>query len=349
MNHSHKNYLRRLKEIGVRTDKRIEVMYCDLYRVTENIFLKECHAHEAFELYDLIGEKRFQYLHELRKHMEELLLWMYPKGLSDWTRATNSRFKSLSNPYLSANLEPIAKENNNIKSSQEISAAFNLRYGKPGAQFQRDREILLKKLMNRHFSTAAIEDHLAKRKDNVEIPPIGLDLMKQEIYLLRPGETFLPEVVKENSYSIAWYASYKNIFQKFSDTGLTAFYNERVEKDNSSPARQGILVALKEHLLKREIDFSSIESGDHLEMEHCVVLVAKKMHTVSELPAEIAEGLAMMYLKSGRSKSNYSPIKLTSVDEENINFLDNGFLGFVQANAAIKSFYKQLLESSENP
>jgi len=182
----------------------------------------------------------------------------------------------------------------------------------------------------------------------MKIPPIGLDLMKQEIYLLGSGETFISEVVKENSHSNAWYASYMKIFQKFSDTGLTAFYNERVGSDNTGPARQSILVALKEQLLSREIDFTSIESGNHLELKQCVVLVSKKMHTITELPEEIAEGLAMMYLENGRFNSNYKPIMLTSVDEENINFLNDGFLGYVQANAAIRSFYKELLESSEN-
>jgi hypothetical protein len=348
MNHLHKNYLHRLQEIGVRTDKKIEVMYCDLFRVTENIFLRECHEHEAFELYDLIREERFQYLHELRNQMEELLLWMYPNGLSGWTLSTNNRFKNLSNPYLSANLEPLKKESCNTISSQEISAAFNIRYGKTGTQFRRDRELLLKMLQDRHFSTTAIEEYLEIGMDNIKIPLIGLDLMKQEIYILGPEETFISEVVEENSYSNAWYASYMKIFQKFSDTGLTAFYNERVERDNSAPAWQGILVALKEQLLNRQIDINSIESGNPLVMKQCVVLVSKKMHTIKELPVEIAKGLAMMYLKNGRFKSNYMPIKLTSVDEENINFLENGNLGYVQANAAIRSFYNQLLESSEN-
>ena len=153
MNHLHKNYLHRLQKIGVRTDKKIEVVYCDLFRVTENIFLKECHAHEAFELYDLIKEERFQYLHELRNHIEELLLWMHPEGLIGWAQSTNSQFKNLSNPYLSANLDPLTKESCNMKSSQEVSAAFNIRYGKPGAQFRIDRESLLKKLQDQHFST----------------------------------------------------------------------------------------------------------------------------------------------------------------------------------------------------
>jgi len=338
-------YLNRLKEIGVRTDKKIEVMYCDLFRVTENIFLKECHAQEAFEIYNFINEERFEYLHELRNHMEELLLWMFPEGLSGWPLSTNNRFKNLSNPYLSVNLEPLTKEICNLNSSQEISAAFNIRFGKAGEQFHIDRKLLLKTLQDRHFSIIAIEEYLKIHMDNIKIPPIGLDLMKQEVYILVPEETFISEVVGENSYSLAWYASYMKILQKFSDTGLTAFHNEWVERDNSSPARQGILVALKVQFLKRQIDINSIVSGDRLVMKQCVILVDKKLHSITELPVEIAEGLVKMFLKNRRSKSYNALINITSIDEENINFLKNGNLGYVHANAAIRSFYKELLES----
>ena len=347
MNNS--DYLKRLQEIGVRTDKKIEVMYSDLFRITENIFLRECNAKEAFELDDLIREEKFRYLHELREHMEELMQWMFPEGLPSWPVRTNDQFKRLSNPYLSASLKPVSNETAGSPTNMEITAHFNLRCGKRGAQFRQDREFLLKKLEARHFSLAAIQEFIGEDKDSSAIPALELDLIRQEVYILEAGESFLAKEAKNSSWSKAWCSKYKKIFGKFSDTGLTAYYNERVERDNASSARQGILQALQEQFLKREIDFNSIQNGDRLDTNQCVVLVGKKLYTITEMPEEIAEGLAMMYLKDGRSQCNYKNIKLTSVDEENINFLQDDYLGYVQANAAIRSFYKQLLNSSENP
>jgi hypothetical protein len=344
MNNS--EYLKKLQEIGVRTDKRIEVMYCDLFRITENIFLKECHAREAFELDDLIEKEEFQYLHELRKHMEDLMQWMFPKGLPPWPVRVKNQFERMVNPYLSANLKAVSNKTGS-KSNMEISALFNLRCGKSGAQFQQDREFLLKKLETGHFSLAAIKEYMGKEKDNSAIPALGLDLIKQEVYLLGDGKSFLSKEVEKSCYSNAWYAKYMKIFNKFHDTRLTAYYNQQVDRDNSSMARLGILKALREQFYKREIDFSSIKNKNCLDTNQCVVLVGKKLHTITEVPHEIAEGLAMMYLKDGRSDGNYKNLKITSVDEENINFLQDDYSGYVQANAAIQSFYKQLLNSSK--
>ena len=339
-------YLQRLKAIGVRTNKRLEVMYCDLFRITENIFLEECHATEAFELYDFVKKKeKFRELHELRRHLEDLLHWMHPEGLPIWPRSTNRRFRELVNPYLGADYEPLDWKQHNLKSSQWISAAFNLRCGKPGEQIRQDCELLLQKLEDRHFSAAAIKKYWTAGKDNIQIPKIGLDLMKQEIYLLKPGECFLSEDITEEAIAASWQKKYEQIFDKFSDGGLSIYYNQQVEREHKGPAQKGILAALRDQFEKRKIEFSSLGNVEELEMKQCALLIDKKLHTIEELPLTAAEGLTQMYFKD--RKENFRGIKATSVSSGNINFIHNGSPGYLQANAAIKCFTKFLLKSNE--
>ena len=343
MSNTHQDHLHRLQKIGVRTDRRIEVMYCDLFRVTENVFLKECHATEAFELDGFVEENgKFKELHELRKHMESLLLWMYPEGLPSWPIATNQRFKELKNPYLGANFEPVSLKNFSMN-DQVISATFNLRCGLPGKQFSKDREILLQKLKDRHFSAAVLEPYLSEGKDNLHIPKIGLDLVKQEIYFLEPEESFLPDEPEQNLLSTAWHRKYTKIFDRFSNTGISIYYNQRVGWEHKGPAWKSILHALREQFVQRGIDISSLANNNELEMKHCAILVKKKMHSIKELPLQAAEGLTMMHYKD--RNMDFRRIKVTRVDEEKIYFETNGSPGYLQANAAIKNFAKHLLES----
>ena len=338
---NHQDYFQRLKAIGVRTDRRIEVMYCDLFRITENSFLKECHATEAFELYDFVKEEeKFRELHELRRHMENLLHWMYPDGLPSWPTATNRRFKELTNPYLGAGYEPISSKNFSM-SDQCISAAFNLRSGLPGEQFSRDREILLQKLKDRHYSAAAIEHYISEGKENIHIPKIGLDLMKQEIDILKQEESFLPEMPQIITFSTTWFQKYMNIFDKFSNTGLAIYHNQRVDLEHKGAAWKAILNALRDQFLQRNLDISSVEKNNELEMKHCAILVNKKLQGIKELPLKTAEALTMMHYKD--RKLNFRRIHVTDIDEENIYFENNGSPGYLQANTAIKNLDKHLL------
>ena len=340
---NHQDYLNRLQKIGVRTDKRIEVMYCDLYRITKNAFLKECHATEAFELDDFVKEEdKFGELHELRRHMEELLQWMHPDGLPSWPTATNRHFKELTNPYLGLGYEPISSKNFSM-SDQTISAAFNVRCGLPGEQFSRDREILLRKLKDRHFSAAAIEEYISEAKANVRLPKIGLDLMKQEIYILKQEESFLSELPEQIHFSHAWYHKYMNIFDKFSNTGLTVYHNQRVERKHQGPAWNSILKALQDQFIQRHIDISSLGCSENPEMTRCAILIKKRLHTISELPLDTAQGLTMMYYKD--RNFDFRNIVVTAVDKEKIYFHRNGSPGYLQANTAIKNFDKHLLVS----
>lgn len=336
------DYLKRLKEIGVRTDKRIEIMYSDLFRITENAFLKECHATEAFELYDFVKEKeKFRELHELRRHIEGLLEWMYPEHFPSWIRSTNRRFRQLTNPYLDIGYDPISSKNFSM-SDQVISAAFNLRRGLRGEQFKQDREILLQKLQDRHFSAAVLEQFAGKH--NSQIPPIGLDLMKQEIYLMDCGETFLPGNLNEENISAGWQKKYKGIFDKFSDTGLTIYLNERIGQDNSGPARKGILAALKQQLIRREIDFSSIGAQDQLEMQQGVLLADKKLHTIKELSKDVVMGMLMILRE--KEKTGSCSIEITEIGKNDIFYLNKGRKCSVNINYLFRFFYKQLLEHS---
>lgn len=336
-------YLQRLQQIGVRTDKRIEVMYMDLFRITENIFLKECHATEGFELYEFVKEKeKFRELHELRCHMEALLIWMYPEGLPSWPKSTNRQFKELKNPYLEACYAPISK--NQSMNNQAISAAFNLRCELPGEQFRQDREILLQKLKDRHFSPAAIEEYLSEGKYNAHIPKIGLDLMTQEIYLLQPEESFLPRVPEQTYLSTAWYKKYMDIFDKFSNSGLTIYYNQRVEREHAGPAWKGILKALRDQFHKRKIDISPLGNVEELEMKYCAVLVDKKLQTASELPKEVLEDMAMLLFK--KKEDRKVKVNISRMDDRDIYYWKSNFECSLNINYILKFFHKQLLERS---
>ena len=336
-------YLHRLQKIGVRTDKRIEIMYMDLFRITENIFLKECHATEGFELLDFVKEKeKFRELHELRRHMEALLVWMYPEGLPSWPKSTTRRFKDLKNPYLGACYEPIIK--NLSISNQYISAAFNLRCKLPGEQFRQDREILLQQLKDRHFSAATIEKYLLEGKDNSHIPKIGLDLMTQEIYLLKPEESFLPEEPGQPYLSTAWYKKYMDIFDKFSNSGLTIYYNQRVERTHLGPAWKGILKALRDQFYKRKIDISSLGNVEELEMKRCAMLIDKQLNTADEIPKEIFEQMAMLLIK----KKDYRKVSvnISRKDDINIYYWSRNYECSYNINYLLKFFHDQLLEKS---
>ncbi len=336
-------YLHRLEQIGVRTDMRIEIMYSDLLRVTDNIFLKECHATEGFELYDFVKEKeKFRELHELRQHMEALLVWMYPEGLPSWPKSTKRQFKELKNPYLGACYEPIIK--NMSISNQYISAAFNLRCKLPGEQFRQDREFLLQKLKDRHFSAAAIEKYISEKKDNAHIPKIGLDLMTQEIYLLKPEESFLPQEPEQTYLSIAWYKKYMNIFDKFSNSGLTIYYNQRVEREHLGSAWKGILKALRDQFHKRKIDITTLGNFEELEMKRCAILINKKLHTAREIPKDAMEGMVMLFLK--KLDERKISVNISQMDDKNIYYRRRNDECSVNINYLLKFFHKQLLNRS---
>jgi hypothetical protein len=336
-------YLHRLQKIGVRTDKRIEIMYMDLFRITENIFLKECHKTEGFELYEFVKEKeKFRELHELRQHMEALLIWMYPEGLPIWPKSTNRKFKELKNPYLGACYEAISK--NMSISNQYISAAFNLRCKLPGEQFRQNREFLLQKLKDRHFSAAAIEMYISEKKDNAHIPKIGLDLMTQEIYLLKPEESFLPEEPEQTYLSTAWYKKYMNIFDKFSNSGLTIYYNKGVEQEHLGPAWKGILKALRDQFHKRKIDISYLGNVEELEMKHCAILIDKELQTADEIPKEIFEQIAMLFLK--KKDDRKVSVNISRMDDKNIYYWSRNYECSFNINYLLKFFHDQLLEKS---
>lgn len=336
-------YIHRLEQIGVRTDRRIEVMYEDLFRITENIFLKECHATEGFELYDFVKEKeKFRELHELRQHIEALLVWMYPEGLASWPQSTNRKFKELENPYLGASYEPIIK--NMSISNQYISAAFNLRCKLTGEQFSQDREFLLQKLKDRHFTTAAIEKYISEKKDNSHIPKIGLDLMTQEIYLLKPEESFLPKEPGQTHLSTAWCKKYMNIFDKFSNSGLTIYYNQRVEQENLGSAWKGILKALRDQFHKRKIDISSLGNFEELEMKRCAILIDKKLHTANEIPKEVFGQMAMLFLK--KKENRMVNVNISRMDDENLYYWNKNYECSFNINYLLKFFHDQLLEKS---
>lgn len=334
-NQSHKEYLHRLREIGVRTDKKMDVMYCDLFRITENAFLKECHATKAFELYDFVKEKvKVKELHELRRHLEGLLLWMYPDEIPYWPKNINRRFKELANPYLEAGFEPLRIEDAFGKSPQWISATFNIRCGKPRKQFVKDREILLKKLENRQFCLVALEKYDRYGRENAQIPLIGLDLMNHKLYILEPGESFLQEKAGAKSIAKGWQKKYKATFNDFSDLGLSLYFNKRVGCDNSTPAWRGILSALKDQLSRRKIDFSSIEAGQTLNMKQCVVLVNNKMKTAKELPKKVLEGMVMMMYREKYDQEK--TITITKIDDHDIYYRELNDTGAVTINHLFK-------------
>ncbi len=335
---SYQNHLIELKKLGVRTDKKIEVMYSDLYRITENIFHTECLLREGYEAEDFFQDPNFSKLRELKKHLEEVMEWMFPKGLPEWPRRCQSSYERFRNPYLSVDL---GSRWNGIHSSELFIAAFNIRCGKPGEQFTKDREYILEELEKKHFCLSKLKDY--HNKNSALIPPIGIAVMEQKIYFPNAGKVYAGGVYNEVTALEIWKEKYQRKFRNFSNNQLQAFYNTRVGRDNNSVVWKGIIQALQNEFQNREIDISSIIIEEKLSMSKCAILVSEKLHSIEELPIKIIEQMIMLYNQGkAHEKSIVSDCK---IKEGNIHYLSDFSDAFINGNHLLSFFSDYLIGS----
>lgn len=335
---SNQNHLIELKKLGVRTDKKIEVMYSDLYRITENIFHTECLLREGYEAEDFFLDPNFSKLRELKKHLEEVMEWMFPKGLPEWSRRCQSSYERFRNPYLSVDL---GSRWNGIHSSELLIAAFNIRCGKPGEQFRKDREYILAELEKKHYCLSNLKDYC--NKDSSLIPPIGIAVMEQKIYFPNAGKAYAGGVYHQEDAFEIWREKYHVKFKNFSNNYLQAFYNNRVVRDNNSAIWEGIIQALQNEFQNREIDISSIIIEEKLSMSKCAILVSEKLHSIEELPTKIIEQMIMLYnQEKAHGKRIVSDCKIT---EGNIHYLSDFSDAFINGNHLLSFFSDYLIGS----
>ncbi|MBO2546003.1 hypothetical protein J0871_16420 [Salegentibacter sp. BDJ18] len=336
---SDQNHLIEFKKLGVRTDKKIEVMYSDLYRITENIFHTECLLHEGYEAEDFFQDPKFSKLRELKKHLEEVMEWMFPKGLPEWPKRCQSSYERLRNPYLSVDLD---SRWNGIHSSELFIAAFNIRCGKPGEQFKKDREYILEKLEKKHYCLSNLKNYC--NKDSALIPPIGIAVMEQKIYFPNAGKVYADGVYNEVAAFEIWKEKYQRKFKTFSNNHLQAFYNNRVGRDNNSVVWKGIIRALQNEFQNLEIDISSITIEEKLATNKCAILVNEKLHSIEELPTKIIEQMIMLHSQErAHGKSIVSDCK---IKDGNIYYLSNYTDAFINGNHLLNFFSDYLIGSS---
>ncbi|WP_289023006.1 hypothetical protein [uncultured Salegentibacter sp.] len=335
---SDQNHLIEFKKLGVRTDKKIEVMYSDLYRITENIFHTECLLREGYEAEDFFQDPKFNDLRELKKHLERVMEWMFPKGLPEWPKRCQNSYERFRNPYLSVDL---GSRWNGIHSSELLIAAFNIRCGKPGEQFRKDRKYILEELEKKHYCLSNLKDY--RNKDSALIPPIGIAVMEQKIYFPNAGKVYADGVYNEVAAFEIWKEKYQRKFRNFTNNQLQAFYNNRVGRDSNSVVWEGIIQALQNEFQNREIDISSITTEEKLSMNKCAMLVSEKLHSIEELPTKIIEQMIMLHSQErDRGKSIVSDCK---IKEGNIYYLSNYSDAFINGNHLLSFFSDYLIGS----
>jgi hypothetical protein len=141
------------------------------------------------------------------------------------------------------------------------------------------------------------------------------------------------------------YLKHTKLFKNFSDPGLVAFYNLQVDKNEPRNIQQGILTALRVELHSRKIDYSTILTDDVMTFQSCVIMVGNKLYKITELPAEVTEGLVMMQLKS--DDQDFRAIKILECDESQIHYSLHGIEHKIASNDVIRSFTVGLLNPTQ--
>ena len=120
---------------------------------------------------------------------------------------------------------------------------------------------------------------------------------------------------------------YKIRFEKYSDQEVIDAFNSQVENQGSGTAKMAFVSAIKEAIIDRSIDFSSV--GDSLSMSYanCVVLKGKKLCILDELSFLEIEKIADTWMKKESPAMLLDNAKLTKIDEGQLTFqMDDGHL-----------------------
>ena len=120
---------------------------------------------------------------------------------------------------------------------------------------------------------------------------------------------------------------YKIRFEIYSDQEVIDAFNSQVENHGSIGVKMAYLGVIKENLIKRSIDFSSV--GDRLSMSYanCVVLKGKKLYVLDELSFLEIEKMADTWMKKEAPAMLLYNAKLTKIDNGQLTFeMNDGHL-----------------------
>ena len=120
---------------------------------------------------------------------------------------------------------------------------------------------------------------------------------------------------------------YKRRFEKYSDREVIDAFNSQVENQGSGTAKMAFLAAIKESIIERSIDFSSVGDRTTMSYANCVVLKDKKMYVLDELSFLDVEKLADTWMKKESPAMLLYNAKLTKVDDGQLRFeMNDGHL-----------------------
>lgn len=120
---------------------------------------------------------------------------------------------------------------------------------------------------------------------------------------------------------------YKRRFEKYSDQEVIDAFNSQVENQGSGTAKMAFLAAIKESIIERSIDFSSVGDRTTMSYANCVVLKDKKMYVLDELSFLDVEKLADTWMKKESPAMLLYNAKLTKVDDGQLRFeMNDGHL-----------------------
>ena len=113
---------------------------------------------------------------------------------------------------------------------------------------------------------------------------------------------------------------YKIRFEKYSDQEVIDAFNSQVENQGSGTSKMAFLAALKEAIIERFIDFSSVGDSSSMSYTNCVVLKGKKMCILDELSFLEIEIMADTWMKKEAPAMLLYNAKLTKIDNGQLTF-----------------------------
>lgn len=118
---------------------------------------------------------------------------------------------------------------------------------------------------------------------------------------------------------------YRIRFEKYSDQEVIDAFNSQVENQGSGAAKMAFLAVIKEAIIERSIDFSSVGDSASMSYSNCIVLKDKKMSVLDELSFLEIEKMADTWMKKESPAMLLYNAKLTKIDEGQLTFeMDDG-------------------------
>ena len=120
---------------------------------------------------------------------------------------------------------------------------------------------------------------------------------------------------------------YKIRFEKHSDQEVIDAFNSQVENQGSGTAKMAFLATIKESIIERSIDFSSVGDNASMSYANCVVLKDKKMCVLDEFSFLEIEKMSDAWMKKESPAMLLYNAKLTNIDNGQLTFeMNDGHL-----------------------